>query len=145
MVIKQSLKGSARDWWEYVQEEINTPAAFRTAFTKKYWSREDQQKVRHKLEFGYYNKSDGASRSEYVLRLYNTAKFLNNCPTEDEFVEKFARHFDDAVQQTVLTQNISTIETFTQNARSTRPRRAGEYAADSACPRREYEYRAFRV
>uniref|UniRef100_A0ABD2X7P6 Retrotransposon gag domain-containing protein n=1 Tax=Trichogramma kaykai TaxID=54128 RepID=A0ABD2X7P6_9HYME len=107
MIIKQSLKGSARDWWEYVEQDIDSPAAFRAAFTKKYWSREEQQKIRHKLEFGYFDKNDGASRSEYVLRLYNS-------PTEDEFVEKFARHFDDAVQQTVLTQDIKTIEAFTQ-------------------------------
>uniref|UniRef100_A0ABD2WZ11 Retrotransposon gag domain-containing protein n=1 Tax=Trichogramma kaykai TaxID=54128 RepID=A0ABD2WZ11_9HYME len=114
MIIKQSLKGSARDWWEYVESDIDSADAFHTAFTRKYWSREDQQKIRHKLEFGFYNKSDGASRSEYVLRLYNTAKMLSNRPTEEEFVEKFARHFDDTVQQTVLTLNIDTMEAFTQ-------------------------------
>uniref|UniRef100_A0ABD2W9A3 Retrotransposon gag domain-containing protein n=1 Tax=Trichogramma kaykai TaxID=54128 RepID=A0ABD2W9A3_9HYME len=31
---KMIIKQSARDWWEYVQQDIDTPAAFRTALTK---------------------------------------------------------------------------------------------------------------
>ena len=53
-VVRQSLRGPAGDWWELVQEKVQTINDFKTRFTERYWCRQTQTKIRNQLEFGYY-------------------------------------------------------------------------------------------
>ena len=53
-IVRQSLRGPAGDWWELVQENVQTINDFKTRFTERYWCRQTQAKIRNQLEFGYY-------------------------------------------------------------------------------------------
>ena len=109
-VIRRSLRGPAADWWELIQDNIQTINDFQTRFTNRYLCRQTQDRVRNDLEIGFYEAAGNLSKSEYVIRLYNQARMLSDSPREADIVDMFSRHFDRDVQQAVITQRITTIE-----------------------------------
>ena len=152
-IVRQSLRGPAGDWWELVQENVQTMNDFKPRFTERYWCRQTQAKIRNQLEFGYYEAAGNLSRSEYIIRLYNQVRRLSDSPRETDTVDKFSRHFDRDTQQAVITQNIKTAEALVKlldiqdhigNLNSSRgPTRYEDFHDTSTDSRREFARPSF--
>ena len=44
------------------------------------------------------------------MSLYNDVKMLSDTPAISLTIEKFSRHFDASIQQTIITRRLQTIE-----------------------------------
>ena len=110
-VIMQSLRGTVTDWWELIQDNIQTINEFKTRFTDRYLRRQTQAKIRNELKFGFYEPPGNLSKSEYVIRLYNhQVQILSDTPNESDTGDTFLSHFDRDIQQAVFTQKSTPFE-----------------------------------
>lgn len=109
-IIDQALKGPAHDWWEHVESRVISFEIFRERFTTRYWNSSIQAAFSRELEFGFYRAENNLSRSEYVIRIYNNVKYLSDMPTMTNIVDKLSRHFDESVQQAIISRGINDID-----------------------------------
>nr|XP_034194641.1 uncharacterized protein LOC117610902 [Osmia lignaria] len=112
LIIDQALKGVASDWWDLVSGDIRTWDDFACGFLSQFWSTTVQRKIRTNLETGYYRDDSGTTRVTYAMRLIGDARDLTPRRSDDEIVQILARHFTQAVHDSVTAQNITTVDAF---------------------------------
>lgn len=54
-LIHDSLTGTPLQWWQLVEEELDTFETFKIKFIKRFWNENTQRNIAHNLEFGFYN------------------------------------------------------------------------------------------
>ena len=66
--IGRHLEGEAAVWWRLIKNSLTNFAAFKEAFTNKYWNDMIQERVRNVLEFGRYQMESGMNMIQYLER-----------------------------------------------------------------------------
>lgn len=69
--------GIAKEWWQIIKVNITQYAGFKKILIKKYWSYDDQQKIRDQLEHKKYNPKCFLSKQEYFCRMFKKANNLD--------------------------------------------------------------------
>lgn len=111
-VAGQALKGQAYEWFIYVRHRINSIQDFNRLFLERFWNDGIQMEIRRRLEFGSYAEAldPNQSRSEYVIKIWNYVKALENPPGEQIFVEFLSRHFDTQLRMAIESRGIASID-----------------------------------
>lgn len=110
LLLEQSLKNLAHDWFVFNQDLINSPADFERLFLEQYWSNSIQCSIKRNFDRACYEAKDNLSRAEYVIRWCNDLRDLTTPPTEQMMIDTFSRHFDQQVQDAIGVRGINSIQ-----------------------------------
>lgn len=111
-LIETSLESHASQWFNLIKSELRDWDSFYRAFNEKYWSRDTQRGIKHRLEVGKYRNNGKLNRSEYFIERVTTLKSLTPPMTEEEIVILLADHFDELTQDARRVQNVNTVKDF---------------------------------
>lgn len=109
-IISQALKGSAGEWWQVVQDEIDGWDLFEEKFSARFWSEARQNEVRERLQFGFFTGQHGMNRGQYSMHIMGQAKDLSIHMTEAEIIRQLRNHFSKEMRTAILSQGINTKE-----------------------------------
>ncbi|XP_033227933.1 uncharacterized protein LOC117179871 [Belonocnema kinseyi] len=81
-------------------------------FLNFYWSPSKEQSFLEHLEVGKYDKNCGLSMSEYFLKYFNGAQFLETTFSNEELISDLLQHFDfnEEVKTAFDLQSVKTLE-----------------------------------
>ncbi|KAI0230677.1 hypothetical protein L0F63_007523, partial [Massospora cicadina] len=102
--IGRHLTGEAALWWRIVREQIKSFQEFEEAFTSKYWSATQQERVRDQLEYGRFNSSGNLDMIQYMERCVLKSRQLIPILSDKHMITKLARHYNREIQIAVVTR-----------------------------------------
>ncbi|CAO1326499.1 unnamed protein product [Diamesa hyperborea] len=91
IIAKSSITGNAKAWIQANGNKINNYDRFAELFRNRYWSTDIQRTILSKLKWGKCLKG---SLQDYFERLLAKVRFVDDAPTNIEFVQQIAEHFD---------------------------------------------------
>lgn len=101
VIINNSLKKTASDWWHFVKNGINTFEEFETNFKASYWSEEIQDEYNNKLLFARYNYNPESSITcvQYAIHMAAIATDLGY--NEKDTVTKVSKLFSFSIRSAI--------------------------------------------
>ncbi|KAG7188192.1 hypothetical protein KM043_017685 [Ampulex compressa] len=106
----QALKGVAHDWWDLVQDEIETWSQFTDRFLSRFWNSNVPRKVSETLNSGFFQGGEGQTRVAYATKLITLARDLIPKRSDEEIVLTLSRHFSVNIADAIVGQNVCTVE-----------------------------------
>ncbi|XP_054282951.1 protein kinase 4-like [Macrosteles quadrilineatus] len=111
-VLETSLEHQASRWFSLVKNDLKSWEDFETQFISKYWNRNLQRAIKHKIESEQYKPNGKLTRSEYFIERVITLRSLTPALTEDEIVAILSDHFCPLIQDARRVQNASSVYEF---------------------------------
>ncbi|XP_054272542.1 putative uncharacterized protein DDB_G0282129 [Macrosteles quadrilineatus] len=111
-VLETSLEHQASRWFSLVKNDLKSWEDFETQFISKYWNRDLQRAIKHKIESEQYKPNGKLTRSEYFIERVITLRSLTPALTEDEIVAILSDHFCPLIQDARRVQNASSVYEF---------------------------------
>lgn len=109
-IIDEALIGSTSSWWQLNQKYVNSFEDFQLIFTDKYWSRDAQKQLKHRITYEKYRPGGPLSRSDYFLEKAALLRYLTiNDLDEEEIVNILVEQFSQKIQDACSVQGIKTI------------------------------------
>ena len=100
IIINNSLKKSASDWWHITSSNVTNFQDFENIFKQTFWNSTIQEFHEKKLAFGKYNsETSKISATQYATSMAAIGRDLNN--NESDIVKKISRHFDDTIKNRI--------------------------------------------
>lgn len=97
----------ATRWWQLIKDEITTGKYIERAFLKKYYSRDIQRRITHKLELERYRIRRILTRAEYFIDRLVILRHMTPKLTEDKIM---TYHFEQIIQDLIRVQNVITVK-----------------------------------
>lgn len=111
-IVESSLEQHAARWFYLIKNDIKTWSDFERAFEEKYWNREVQRGIKHRMENEKYRPNGNLTRAEYFVERVIVLKSLLPPMSEDEIVTSLSEHFPEIIQDARRVQNINSIREF---------------------------------
>ncbi|XP_043288413.1 myb-like protein P [Venturia canescens] len=110
-LLSQSLEKAAKEWWELVEDQVNSFEDVEKRFTNRFWSHDVQRRVRKDLEFGKYPEKPGKlTKVEYATRTFGAARDLIPPPSDPDIVASLSQHFTEEIRATIISRGFETLE-----------------------------------
>ncbi|XP_043277817.1 putative uncharacterized protein DDB_G0272516 [Venturia canescens] len=110
-LLSQSLEKAAKEWWELVEDQVNSFEDIEKRFTNRFWSHDVQRRVRKDLEFGKYPEKPGKlTKVEYATRTFGAARDLIPPPSDPDIVASLSQHFTEEIRATIISRGFETLE-----------------------------------
>ncbi|XP_043276089.1 uncharacterized protein DDB_G0287625-like [Venturia canescens] len=110
-LLSQSLEKAAKEWWELVEDQVNSFDDVEKRFINRFWSHDVQRKVRKDLEFGRYPEKPGRlTKVEYATRTFGAARDLIPPPSDPDIVASLSQHFTEEIRATIISRGFKTLE-----------------------------------
>lgn len=99
-------------WFELCKNLINTWEQFEVAFLNKFWSRDVQRGIKHRIENEQYRPGGKLSRAEYFIERVLILRAITPPLTDEEIVTILSEHFSELIQDARHVQNINSVNEF---------------------------------
>ncbi|XP_043287521.1 putative uncharacterized protein DDB_G0291812 [Venturia canescens] len=110
-LLSQSLEKAAKEWWELVEDQVNSFEDVEKRFINRFWSHDVQRRVRKDLEFGKYPEKPGKlTKVEYATRTFGAARDLIPPPSDPDIVASLSQHFTEEIRATIISRGFETLE-----------------------------------
>lgn len=110
IVVSNSLKNSAAEWFSYINLNPFDIDAFEARFIARYWSDDIQYHIRDQLSMGYYDSSSNMSMVDYITRMSNDARDLLPPYSDRDIIRLLSRHFTEEIKNTILSRKYETTD-----------------------------------
>lgn len=111
-IIEQCFDHHSAKWFELCKTNINTWTQFENSFLNKYWSRDIQRGIKHRIETERYRPGGKLSRAEYFIERVLTLRSITPPLTDEEIVTVLAEHFSELIQDARRVQNVHDVTEF---------------------------------
>lgn len=102
----------ASDWLEFVIKDLINFEQFRESFREKFWNKAKQAEVRNQLYFGKFRADGSMSLSQYFVKNFNVAIYLEPPLSETEIVTLISDHFDPLISRVRITDRVTSAKKF---------------------------------
>lgn len=140
-IIDQCFDHHAAKWFELCKININTWNDFEKAFLNKYWSRDIQRGIKHRIETERYRPGGKLTRAEYFIERVLTLRSITPPLTDEEIVTVLAEHFSELIQDARRVQNVHDVTGFELLLQREDLKDAQQRARTSDQPRNEQQHR----
>lgn len=108
------LRGSAADWGQLREDSFVSLEEFKKAFFQRYWSRDDERDLFHRLKYGKYTQG---SRADYFLKQVKSSSYLSEKIPEDQLVEMIVSHFSQEIKRGIIISGLHTMDDVEKHLR----------------------------